>query len=179
MSGTWVLIAGVVASLALLAYLGVAFATTHATAVSADTLASEVAPFVPYSSKLVPVPWGKRGGIAVRVSPIAVGNYGALVQTLVYQPPSNSKFVLSLWLRAARPGQVALFVDEPGLGGAKARYVVNTTLPVNQKWRRFAFRRQVVGNRLSIALAINQTIYRQREVSTSWFEVHDLKAVFP
>jgi hypothetical protein len=187
---TRVLLAGAAAFLALVAYVAVAYANTHATRVTAQALAQrrarEIAPFAPNASKLVPVPSGTGRGVAVRVTPSAVGNYGALAQTLVYLPPPGRRFVLSLWLRGSRvgqisrsrPGRIAIFVDEPGLGGKAARYVVKTTVPARSRWHRFAFSRRVVGRRLSIALYVSRNIYRSADLSRSWFEVRDLKVDF-
>jgi hypothetical protein len=189
-SDTRVFLAGVAAFLALVAYVAVAYENTHATPVTAQSLAQrlarEIAPFVPNASKLVPVPSGTGRGFAVRVTPLAVGNYGALAQTLVYLPPPGRRFVLSLWLRGSRagqisrsrPGRIAILVDEPGIGSKAARYVVKTTVPAKSSWHRFAFSRRVVGRRLSIALYVTRNIYRSADLSRSWFEVRDLKVDF-
>jgi hypothetical protein len=176
-SDTRVLLGGAAAFLALAAYLTVGFANTHATPLSA----SEVAPWTPvYAVKLAPVPLA-RGGVAVRVSPTTVGAYGALVSTVVYLPPPGRRFVLSLWLRGSGTGgaggkesrQIAVFVDEPGLGGESPFHAVVTAVPATTRWHRFAFTRRVEGRRLSIAVLIERTIARSSDISRSWFEVRD------
>jgi hypothetical protein len=185
------LLAGAAAFLALVAYVAVAYINTHASAATtqalAKRLASEIAPFVPHGSKLVPVRSGTGGGFAVRVTPLTVGNYGALAQTLVYRPAAGRRFTLSLRLRGSRagqitrrsrPGRIAIFVDEPGLGGLASRYVVQTTVPATARWHRFDFSRRVEGRRLAIGLYVTRNTYRMADVSRSWFEIRDLTVHF-
>lgn len=179
---TRVLLAGVAAFLALVIYVAVAYAGTNATAAIPT-----VAPFVPNASKLVPVPPAATRRFAVRVTPLDVGNYGALVSTLVYQPRPGRRFVLSLWLRGSptgqisgsRPGGILISVGEQGEGGASTRYVVHTTVPAETRWHRFAFSRRVVGSRLSISLYVSRNVYRRSDVARSWFEVRRLRVRFP
>lgn len=179
-SDTRILLAGVAALVALVVYLGVGFANTHATTLSTQVLAST--PFVPYGAKLAPVPSSTGAGFIVRVTPAAVGNYGALAQTLVYKPRPDRRFVLSLWLRGSReggisksrPGRIAIFINEPGLNGLSALSAIKTTVPATSRWHRFTFRSTVKGPRLSIALYLNRNIYRVTDLSTSWFEFRDV-----
>jgi hypothetical protein len=185
-SDTRVLLAGLAAFIALVVYVGVAFTNTHATPVSAQTRASEVAPWIPvYGPKLDPVPL-TGGGFAVRVTPTSVGSYGALVSTVVYKPPPGRRFVISLGLRGSRPGQaggrgsrpgrIGVFVNELGLGGASALHAVNTTVPAKESWHQFTFRGRVEGRRLSLAVYVYRNIFRRADLSRTWFEVRDLTA---
>jgi hypothetical protein len=175
-----VLLAGVAAFLALVAYVAVAYADTHSTA-----KVPTVSPYVPSASKLVPVPPGAPR-FAVRVTPLAVGNYGALVSTLVYRPRPGRRFVLSLWLRGSparqisgsRPAGILVSVGEQGMGGTSTRYVVHTTVPAETRWHRFAFSRRVVGRRLSISLYVSRNVYRTIDVARSWFEVRRVRVRF-
>jgi hypothetical protein len=189
---TRVLVAGVAAFLALVAYVGVAYANTHATNVTteqmAQKLAEELSPWTPNASNLVPVPSGKVGGTAVRVSPTALGTYEAYVPTLVYQPPPGRRFVVSLWLRGPRAGQtggngsnsgagrVAVNVTEQGLVGSGEAPLseVNTTVPLKTGWHRFTFRGKVEGRRLSLAIYLYRNIYRRTDLSRTWFDVRGL-----
>jgi hypothetical protein len=181
-------LAGVAAFLALVVYVAVAYANTHATSLTAQQLARKVAPFVPHGSSLVAVPTGVGPGFAVRVTPLAVGNYGALASTLVYQPPAGRRFVLSLWLRGSRagqisrgsrPGRIGIVVGEQGLEGTTTRFVVDATVPATAKWHLFAFRRRVEGRRLSISLYVTRNVFRRADVARSWFEIRDVAVKFP
>ncbi len=181
---TRVLLVGLAVFVALLAYLAVGFANTHATPLSTQVIAST--PFVPYASNLAPIPSRTGAGFVVRVTPVTVGNYGALAQTLVSLPPPGRRFVLNLWLRGSRagglfrsqPGRIAIFVNEPGLHGASALSVIKTTVPATSRWHRFVFTRVVEGPRLSIALYINRNTYSPNDVSSSWFEFRDVTVKF-
>ena len=161
------LLAGVVAFLALVAYLAVAFATTHAKALAT---APNLAPWTPYASKLVRLPRGKEGGFAIRVSPVKRGSYGVLVPTLVFQPRPGRRFVLGLWLKGARRGPIGVEVDE-FRPGATSVYLVNTTVPATAKWHHFTFSGRVKGNWLGLGMYV----YRQTNVTVgTWFAVRDL-----
>jgi len=147
------LLAGVVAFLVLVVYLGVAFATTHASSVGAS-IGNPVAPWEPHASKLVKVPHGKKGGFAVLVLPAARGSFGALASTLVANPPER-RFVVGLWLRAARPGPVAVTLDE-FRPDANSVYLVNTTVQATAKWQYFRFRGRVKGTWLGLGMYVSR-----------------------
>lgn len=170
------LLAGVVASLALVTYLAVAFATTHASNGPVQSGLNKVAPFVPSSSKLTPISRGKGLGYTVRVTPTAPGkpgSYGALVPTLVPDPPSHRTCVIGLWVKGRSPGRVGVEVDEfsPGVTSV---YVVQTTVPVTARWRHFTFRARVKGTWLGLGMYV----YRPTGVGRrTWFAVRGLTAV--
>jgi hypothetical protein len=174
-SDTRLLLAGVLAFLALVAYLAVAFAHTHALIFATDSstapnLASEVAPWTPSASKLAPVP-RKEGGFDVRVTRTTRGpSYGALVQTLVPDPVPGRRYVVSLWLKGARPGEIAVELNEfrPGV----ARYPVETTVPATARWHHFTFKTRVKGVWLGLAIYV----YRTDRGRRTWFAVRDLTA---
>jgi hypothetical protein len=152
------LLAGIVALVVLVVYLAVAFATTHALAAGGPSLGNPVAPWTPHASKLVKVPRGKGRGFTVRVIPTARGSFGALAETLVADPPEGS-FVVGLWLRAARPGPVAVTIDE--FSPVKTSvYLVNTSVPVTARWRHFTFRGRVKGTWLGLGMYVSRQAVR-------------------
>jgi hypothetical protein len=167
---TRLLLAGAVAFLALVAYLGVAFANTHATSGIIPSRASPFGPWTPSASKLVRVRSGKKRGLAVRVSPIKRGGYGALVPTLVLNPPPGRRFVVGLWLRGARPGRIGVEVDE-FRPGATSVYLVNTTVPATAKWHHFTFKGRVKGRWLGLGMYVYRQTGAARRTS---FTVRDL-----
>lgn len=166
---TRLLLAGVAAFVALVAYLAVAFANTHAASGSGG-LVSPFGPWTPSASKLTRVPRGRGGGFAVWVTPAKrEGSYGALVPTLVLDPPQR-RFAVSLWLRGTRSGRIGVEVDEFS-PGATSVYLVETTVPATARWRHFTFRGRVKGTWLGLGMYV----YRQtsRDART-WFAVRDL-----
>ena len=165
---TRLLLAGVVAFLALMAYLAVAFANTHAYgSLTAPDL--DLGPWTPHASNLVHVPRGKKG-FAVRVSPAARGSYGALVPTLVLQPPPGRRFVVGLWLKGSRGDRIGVEVDEFS-PGATSVYVVQTTVPATARWHHFTFNGRVKGRWLGLGMYV----YRQNNgAARTWFAVRDL-----
>jgi hypothetical protein len=169
---TRLLVAGVVAFLALVVYLSVAFANTHASGGVGPNGAPYYGSWVPHDSKLVRLPQRRRGGLAFRVSPTAGGSYGALVPTLASDPPPGHKFVVGLSLRGARPGRIGVEIDEFS-PGATSVYVVNTTVPATSKWRHFTFKGRVKGRWLGLGMYV----YRVRNGRKGkWFEVRGLTA---
>jgi hypothetical protein len=156
-SDTRVLLAGGVAFLALVVYLSVAFATTHASSAGAS-LGNPVAPWEPHASTLVKVPHGNKGGFAVQVIPAAKGSFGALASTLVANPPER-RFVVGLWLRAPRPDPVAVTIDE-FRPDANSVYLVNTTVQATGKWRHFTFRGRVKGTWLGLGMYVSRQAER-------------------
>ena len=163
---TRLLVAGVAAALALVVYLGVAFAGTHATS---GPTASKTAPWVSHESRLVRL-GHRKTGFFVRVSPTRRGAYGALVPTLLPNPPSGHRFVVGLWLRAARLSQIGVEIDEFA-PGATSVYLVNTTVTATHRWHYFTFRGRVEGTWLGLGMYV----YSQRKRGArSWFEVRGL-----
>jgi hypothetical protein len=168
-------LAGIVAVLALVVYLAVAFANMHLHPLAAPTATSKTNPFAPFvrsNSKLVRLPHRKKGGLTLRVTPAGPGYFGALAPTLVSEPPSRFNFVLSLWLKGARPGKIGIELDEFRSSGPSPK-LVDATVPATAKWRRFTFNRRVSrGSWLGLGLFV----YRVTSTATpkKWFEVRDV-----
>jgi hypothetical protein len=163
---TRLLLAGIAAVVALVAYLGVAFVDTHASIATA----TKVAPWTPHSSELVPIPLARRGKYAVRVNPTKQGSYGALVSTLLAQPPDGRRFTIHLTLKGARGDPIGVVVDE-FRPGATSVYVVNTTVPAMRRWHHFTFSGRVQGSWLGLGMYV----YRQNNgVKRTWFALRGL-----
>jgi hypothetical protein len=172
------LIAGIVAFLGLVVYLGVAFAGTHATGATAT---DRTAPWIGTDlSNLTPVSLGKGHGYAVRVTPPlqrprAPGAFGAYVPTLVSEPPDGHRFVVGLSLKGSRlggPVGVQIHVFRPG---TTSRYLVNTTVTPRRRWKYFDFTGRIKGT--WTGLSIN--LYRPTNRGRPWFAVRGLNATFP
>jgi hypothetical protein len=165
---TRLLVVGVAAFVALVAYLGVAFANTRATV----DVAKEVAPWTPFASTLVPIPWrpGRHTVLVLPATKSQTGDYGAIVQTLVPNPTVGRRYVVRLWLHGARPGRIGVEVNEfrPGV----ARYPVNTTVPATARWHHFTFSLHVNATWLGLAVYV----YRPNQRPPTWFAVRDLTA---
>lgn len=164
-SDTRLLVVGVTAFLALVVYLGVAFANTHAS-ISPGGLgvASEVAPWSSSASKLTPVR-RKKGGFDVWVTPdsrgsATGGNYGAIAQTLVPDPAPGHRYVVGLSLKASPPGRLGFELNEfrPGV----AQYPVNTTIRATSRWHHFTFSTRVKGTWLGLAVYVYRPNQRRR-----------------
>jgi hypothetical protein len=165
---TRLLVAGVAAFLALVAYLAVAFVNTHASV----NLANEVAPWTPSASNLVPVRQGRRRVFAVRVNPTKAGSYGALVPTLVSQPPPGRRIVVGLWLKGPGRAPIGVEVDE-FRPGATSVYVVNTLVPATATWHHYTFTARVTGSWLGLGMYV----YRQANgAGDTWFALRGLTA---
>lgn len=162
------LVAGLAAFVALMAYLGVAFADTRATV----DVAREVAPWTPHASMLEPIPRKAKGRFDVRVVPNARGSYGAIVPTVVSSPTPGDKFVVGLWLKGSRPGRIGVEVDEfePG---ATSVYPVNTTVPATRSWHHFTFSGRVQGSWLGLGMYVYRLSNGGRR---SWFAIRGLTA---
>lgn len=178
---TRLLVAGAGAALALAGYLSVAFANTPA-ASSANTNAaaspnpttrsrvSEVAPWTPVNSKLIPVRRRKAHGYDVRVVPEAPGSFGAWVPTLVPSPTPGVRFVVKLTLKAPRPGPLGVQIHV-FRSGSPSRYLVDTTVHGKARWHVFTFRGRVKGSWLGISLFV----YRDAEAGARrWFATRGL-----
>jgi hypothetical protein len=157
------LLAGVAASLALVAYLAVAFANTHASATIGAT--DPLAPWVPkYHSTLA----SKAGGVAVHVSPGWVGAYGAVVPALVSQPPPG-RIVVSLRLRGPGSAPIVVLVDEFPDGPK----VIDTTVPATRRWHRYTFSARIKGQWLGLGMYVGRSTAGHR---SRWFAVRGLTA---
>jgi hypothetical protein len=168
---TRLLLAGVVAVLALVAYLAVAFATTHVSvAASVSATVPSIAPWVPHDSRFVRIP-RQGGGFAVRFSPaVKLGTYGGLVPSVVPDPKPGGRYAVSLSLRASRPGRIGVEVDEFAPGKTSV-YVVETTVPVTGRWRHFNFRARVKGTWLGLGMYVYGETTR---APRTWFAVRGL-----
>jgi hypothetical protein len=169
---TRLLVAGVVAFLALIAYLAVAYARTHTSNGLVPNEANKVAPWTPSESRLVPVrrPSGK---YSTWVLPATKGpTYGAVAQTLV-PDPKLGRYTFGLWLRGARPGRVAVELNEfnPGV----ARYPLETSVPATTRWRHFTFNLRVKKRWLGLAMYVYRTTGAPRR---TWFAIRDVTAAF-
>lgn len=172
-SDTRILVLGVVAFVALVAYLAVAFATTHALA-STSTTGPTIAPWVPHDSRFVRIPLRQKGRFVVRFSPaLKRGSYGGLVPTLASDPKSDRTYVVDLWLRGTRPGRIGVAIDEFA-PAATSVYVVNTTVPATRGWRHFTFHARVRGTWLGLGLYVYRIDHRRR----AWFAVRDLTVTY-
>jgi hypothetical protein len=164
------LVVGIVAFVALVAYVSVAFATTHASVAGA----SKVAPWTPYHAKLIPFRRGKKGPYDVRIVPTKAGSYGGLVPTLVADPAPGRRFEVGLWLKGSRGGQVAVNVDEFS-PAATSVYVVDTTVQVTPKWHHFTFSFRVKGTWLGLGMNVQRQSSR---AARTWFAVRAPTAGF-
>jgi hypothetical protein len=149
------LLAGVAAALALVVYLAVAFANTHASnSAAASSSGDPFAPWVPkYHSTLALVPGRRGGGIEVHVSRGWVGAYGAVVPTLVSQPPSGRRVVVSLRLRGSGKSPFEILVDEFPAGPD----IIQTTVPATRRWHRYTFSAKVKGRWLGLGLYVGRS----------------------
>ena len=155
-SDTRLLVAGVAAIAALVAYLAVAFANTHATAIQAPILTNKFAPWVPkYHSTLAFVPPGRRHGIKVRAARGWVGDYGAVVPTLVAQPPPRHTVVVSLRLRGFGGSPIEVLVDEFPAGPKPNLF--DKTVPATAKWHRYTFSAPITGNWLGLGMFVGRS----------------------
>jgi hypothetical protein len=170
---TRLLVVGVVAFLALVVYLGVAFANTHASSGALSSTGNPFGYWVAHNANLARVPHPKRQpGLTVRVSPAARGSYGVLVPTLVSDPTPGRTYAVGLWLRGARPGRIAVAIDE-FQPNASSVYVVNTTVPATTRWRHFTFKGHVVGRWLGLGMYVSR---QSTGSGRKWFEVRGLTA---
>jgi hypothetical protein len=170
-SDSRLLLAGVAASLALVAYLAVAFANTHAAngPVATD---NKLAPWTPYQAELIAIPREKKQGYDVRVNPTTSGTYGGLIPTLVADPPSGRRFRVGLWLKGSRGGPVGVEIDEFS-PAATSVYVVDKAVPVHRKWRHFTFSFRVRGTWLGLGMYVHR---QSSAAARTWFTVRGLTA---
>jgi hypothetical protein len=127
---TRLLIAGVVAFLALVAYLGVAYArarSSPAVAAAVRNLAKpqKIGPWTARSSNLARVRRTTRGALAIRVVPQSAGLYGIEIKELALGPALRRGFALSVGLRARRPSRLLVQINHGS--ASPLGYLVNTT----------------------------------------------------
>jgi hypothetical protein len=155
-SDTRLLVAGLAAFLTLVIYLAVAFAGTHASAVQAPILTNKFAPWVPkYHSTLAFVSGVRSRGVEVRVVRGWVGDYGAVVPTLVAQPPPRHMVVVSLWLRASGRSPIEVLVDEFPAGPNPNLF--DKTVPATTRWHRYTFSAPIKGTWLGLGMFVGRS----------------------
>jgi hypothetical protein len=155
-----------------MAYLAVAFANTHAAAApsTVPTQTNPFAPWVPkYHSTLAVVPRRRQGGIAVRVRPGWIGNYGAVVPTLVSQPPPGTRVVVGLSLRGPAHSPIEVLVDQFPAGPHPN--LIDTTVPATARWHHYTFSAPVKGRWLGLGMYVGRDTDGK---ASRWFAVRDL-----
>jgi hypothetical protein len=165
---TRLLVVGVAVFVALVVYLGVAFAAER----TPVNIAKELAPWLPHGSTLTPIPHRTGRGFTVRVTPDAPGSWGALVSTVINSPTRGAKFRVGFSLRGSRPGSVGVEIDEFA-PGASSVYVVEKTVPATRSWHRYTFSGRVTTGSW---LGMGMYVYRQTATVRPWFEVRGLTA---
>jgi hypothetical protein len=167
---TRLLLAGIVAFLGLVVYLAVAYVNTHTTNGLVPSEGNKVAPWTASESTLIPVQ-RRNGKYSAWVVPATKGlSYGAVAQTLIPDPP-RGRYQIGLWLKGARPGRIAVEVNEfnPGV----ARYPLQTSVPATRSWRHFTFRVRIKERWLGLAMYV----YRQTGAPRpTWFAIRDVTA---
>ena len=171
---TRLLIAGVVAFLALVVYLGVAFAKarTSPTIVAAardQRKPQKIGPWTARTSKLARLPRTTGGGLAIRVTPMTVGLYGIEIKHLRLAPALRRGFALSVRLRGSRPSRLLVQINTGS--SPPIRYLLHTTVVVSRRWRRFTYRGRLGDRGMGLGLFIGQTTHR---AAGRWFEVRDV-----
>jgi hypothetical protein len=169
-SDTRVLIIGVFVAVALVAFLAVGFATTHPSSGPALSLTNKFAPWIPkYHATLARGPRRKGGGVVVHVAPRWTGAYGAVVPTLVSQPPPRQKVVVGLSLRAPRKTQIEVVVDEfPAPANPN---IVLKSVPATARWHHYTFRGRITGRFLGLGMYVGSNTNGRVH---KWFVVRDL-----
>lgn len=169
---TRLLVAGVVALLALVVYISIAFANTRAGIVGVEvgTPSYPFAPWQPSESHLSIGSTREGGGVVVHANRGWKGNYGALVPTLITDPPNHQDVVVGLWMRGPGPTPFGIEIDEFRAG--VSRYVVQTTVPAKPGWHHYTFRGRVEGRWLGLGVYVDR--YTDSMISRQ-FAVRDLK----
>jgi hypothetical protein len=167
------LLAGVAAVLALVAYLAVAFANTHASASTPSAAPSPPDPFAPwipkYHSTLALGSRKEGGGIAVHVRHGWIGAYGAVVPTLVSHPPPGQRVVVGLSLRAPRKTPIEVVVDEFPAG--RSPDIILRTVSATARWHDYTFGARVKGRWLGLGMYVGSDA---KGVLYRWFAVRGL-----
>jgi hypothetical protein len=171
---TRLLIAGVVAFLALVVYLGVAYArarSSPAVAAAVRNLAKpqKIGPWTARSSNLARVRRTTRGALAIRVVPQSAGLYGIEIKELALGPALRRGFALSVGLRARRPSRLLVQINHGS--ASPLGYLVNTTAVAGRRWHRFTFRGRLEdgGNRLGLFIG-----QKTKTAAGRWFEIRRL-----
>lgn len=172
-NGTVILVTGVVAALALIAYLSVAFASTSSvratTAARATQKASPFGPWEPFNATFRHLR-GAVGRTPVRVVPLRLGTYGARVPTIVLNPVRGHRFLVGLSLEGSET-PVGIEVVEFGPPSPN-RYLGSRLTRVTSKWHHFTVAGRVTRGSWS---GLELVVYRSGEIPLgSWFAVRDL-----
>jgi hypothetical protein len=177
-----ILAAGLVAALALVAYLAVAFASSSNSAVVPTT--STPAPQVTVKAETLG-PWTSvnaefarlRGGtgtrVALVVTPASLTTYGARVPTIVGNPVSGDRVLVGFSLKGSSE-PVRIEIPEFASGTAN-RYLSNRLLRVTSRWRHYLVVARVErGHWTGLGLGV----YRSGTIPlSSWFAIRDLTVV--
>jgi hypothetical protein len=141
---TWILVAGVVVALVLVAYVAHAFAaspdsagnpaTTSAPTVAATPRAEIVGPWASVNAKFTRLGRGIGTLVAVRVTPVSLATYGARVPTIVGSPRSGSRVLVGLWLKGSG-ASVGIELSEFGPGSN--RNLRDRIVRLTPKWRHY------------------------------------------
>jgi hypothetical protein len=172
-NGTVILVTGVVAALALIAYLSVAFASTsHVRSTSAARAGHRARPFgpwEPFNARFRHLR-GAAGRTPVQVVPLSLGTYGARVPTIVLNPVRGHRFLVGLSLEGSGP-PVGIEVVEFG-PHSPDRYVGSRLVRVTSRWHHFTVAGRVTRGSWS---GLQLVVYRSGEIPLgSWFAVRDL-----
>jgi hypothetical protein len=176
---TWILIAGVVAALFLVAYIAAAFASTSNSATGSATTSTGatapapktemLGPWTSVNAKLTRLRGGDGPLVAVRVTPVALAAYGARVPAILGNPVSGTRAVISLWLKgSAVPVRIGVAEFGPGSNREVSHRIVRLT----GRWHHYVIVARVTrGHWTGLGLGV----YRSGEIPLgSWFAVRNL-----
>jgi hypothetical protein len=160
--------------LALVAYLGVAFAKARkspAVVAAGKNLGKpqKIGPWTARTSNLALIRRTAGRGLAIRVTPMTAGLYGIEIKQLALSPAQRRGFALSVELRSRRPSRLLVQINH---GSASPMgYLVNTTVGAGESWRRVTYRGRIEGGGSDLGLFVGQTT---RAAARRWFEIRDL-----
>jgi hypothetical protein len=172
---TGLLLAGAAAFVALVAYLAVAFVlagSSPAVVAAQRTVANPAQMLGPWrarDARLARISRTRGRRLAVRVTPLKSGLYGAEVQQLAVTPAMSRGFTLSFRVRGRTPRRLLVQINTGALN-PPIRYLAHTTVVAGRKWHRFTYHGRLRGL-TGLGLFVGQ------ETSSSarrWFEIRDL-----
>jgi hypothetical protein len=171
---TRLLVAGVVAFVALVAYLGVAYATARnspavVAAVRNQGKPQKIGPWTARTANLARLPRTTKGRLAIRVSPMSAGLYGVEIKQLALSPALRRGFALSFGLRDR--GSSRLLVQINHGSASPMGYLVDTTVVAGRRWRSFTYRGRLEGGGTGLGLFVGQ---KPKTAAKRWFEIRDL-----
>lgn len=168
---TGLLVAGLAAFVALVAYLAVAFATAGGSpaVIAAHSAAQMLGPWRARDAKLARISRTRGRRLAVRVTPLASGLYGAEVQQFTVTPAQGRGFTLSFRVRGRSRSRLLVQINTGALD-PPIRYLAHTTVVAGRKWHRFTYHGRL-GGRTGLGLFVGQTT---NSSARRWFEIRDL-----